>query len=49
MSVITKLLARQILDSRGNPTLEVTAYSLQELMKRLNCEMVPINTKDSGY
>lgn len=27
MSVITKLLARQILDSRGNPTLEVTAYS----------------------
>ncbi len=26
MSVITKLSARQILDSRGNPTIEVTAY-----------------------
>ncbi|HMR55551.1 MAG TPA: phosphopyruvate hydratase [Candidatus Doudnabacteria bacterium] len=27
MSVITKLSARQILDSRGNPTIEVTVYS----------------------
>ena len=27
MPIITKILARQILDSRGNPTVEVDVYS----------------------
>ena len=34
MSIITDILAREILDSRGNPTIEVEVYTENDVMGR---------------
>ena len=39
---IEKVIGREILDSRGNPTVEAEVYLVQESLRLLNSEMVEI-------
>ena len=51
MSIITDIYAREVLDSRGNPTIEVEVYTESGAFGRgmVPSELQLVNTKQLNY
>ena len=52
MSIITDVYAREVLDSRGNPTLEVEVYILNQVLMDVvwfHQELLLVNTKQLNF
>ena len=51
MSIITDVYAREVLDSRGNPTLEVEVYTESGAFGRgmVPSELLLVNTKQLSF
>ena len=49
MSIITDIYAREVLDSRGNPTIEVEVYTESELSAVEWFLRLQVNTKQLNY